>query len=159
MKINEGFTLIELLVTLSVLSIIFCFVLGFNHRFFEKNKIDVLVSQIITSIYSSRNQAINSGRDVTLNPIDVSGDWSAGMILFVDNPSHHYTKQDKLIYTWQWQQSPRLKVVWRGFKSTDYLTFAKTLRRSTVNGHFVILQDGVEVRRIVVNRLGRTASG
>ncbi|OGV51636.1 MAG: hypothetical protein A3F46_08375 [Legionellales bacterium RIFCSPHIGHO2_12_FULL_42_9] len=156
MKINDGFTLIELVVTVSVLAVIFCFVLGFNHAFFVKNKIYVLEKQLINGLHYSRNRAFILGRDVTLNPIEASGDWSAGMILFVDNPRHYYTKQDKLIYTWQWQQSPRLKLVWRGFRSTDYLTFAKTLRRSTVNGHFVILQDGVEVRRIVVNRLGRT---
>lgn len=155
MKKKGGFTLIELVVTISLLVLCFCFIIGFNQHFFEKNKIDILANQVINSIHYSRNMALISGQDLTLNAIDASGDWSAGMILFVDNPTHHYTAQDKLIYHWQWQPTTQLQLVWRGFKSTNYLTFAKTLRRSTVNGHFVILKDGVEMQRIVVNRLGR----
>lgn len=156
MNKKGGFTLVELVVTLSLLVICFCFVVGFNQDFLEKNKIDSLVSQVKNSIYYSRNRALFSGQDVTLNAMDASDDWSGGMLLCVDNPRHHC--QENIIYQWQWKQYPQLKLVWRGFKSTKYLTFSKTLRHSTVNGHFVILKNGIEVRRIVVNRLGRVKS-
>ena len=145
----------ELLLVLSLFALCFCFVFGFNHSFFEKNKRDRLEKEVMNSIDYARESAMISGQDLTLNPIDASDNWSSGMILFVDNVSHHYTEQDKVIYRWQWSSSPHLKLLWRGFQSTKYLIFSNTLRRSIVNGHFVILKDGVEVRRIILNRLGR----
>ncbi len=155
MKNYRGLTLIELLVTLSLLAVS-CFFWGeLSQHFFIKNNIDLLEKKLINSIHYSRNRALISGQDVTLNAAQGSGDWSEGMILFVDNQAHHYTSQDKLIYHWQWPRSSQLQLVWRGFNSSNYITFSKLLRHSTANGHFMILKNGLEVRRIVVNRLGR----
>ena len=155
-----GFTLFELLVVLSIFVIIFLFSWGVNPQFFTKNKIDLLEKQVANSIHYSRNQAMISGQDVTLNALDKSGDWSQGMVLFIDNSTHRYAEGDhaKVLYSWHWQSSPQLRLVWQGFKSKDYLTFSGNLRRSTVNGHFEILQNGVVVRRIVINRLGRVVA-
>ena len=157
MKRNAGVTLFELLVTLTVVAVFFCSVLGYNQYFFEKNQIDLLEKQLTNSIHYSRNRALTSGHDVTLNSLTSSGDWSAGMILFRDNATHHYTGQESVLYHWKWQRLPQLLLVWKGFKSKDYLTFSKTLRRSTVNGHFLILRKGSEVRRIAINRFGRVS--
>ena len=159
-KFLAGFTLFELLVVISILAIIFLFSWGINPQFFIKNKIDLLAKQVVNSIHYSRNQAMISGQDVTLNALDKSGDWSLGMVLFVDNATHRYAEldHDKMLYSWHWQPTPQLRLVWRGFKSNDYLTFSSNFRHSTVNGHFEIMHNGVVVRRIVINRLGRVVA-
>ena len=155
MNQSYGFTFIELMVVLVILAISLSFGVGFNQLFLEKNSVDRLEKQVINSIHFSRNKTLSSGQNLTLNSRVDPSDWSSGMVLFVDNPTHHYCEKDKLVYSWSWKSTPGLKLVWRGFKSDKYLLFSSSLRHSTVNGQFVIIKSGVEVRHIVLNRLGR----
>jgi prepilin-type N-terminal cleavage/methylation domain-containing protein len=153
-----GFTLIELLVTLSIVLVVTSFVVGINHTFISKNKINALVQHVINSIDTARSQALILGQDMTLTARTNARDWSDGMFLFVDNPTHQYQRDDTFIYSWHWQSTPNLQLVWHGFKSTKYLIFSADLSHSTANGHFSIVHDGIEVRRVIVNRWGAVRS-
>lgn len=152
-------TLIELMVVIVLLTACLFFVIQFNQDIILKNKRTVVENQIMNAVRYSRNSALVTGHDVTLNPLAGGQDWSTGMILFVDNKTHHYTGQEKVVYSWQWAEVAPLKVSWNGFKAQDYLIFSRDLRHATVNGHFSIMNKGTEIRRIVLNRLGRVTAG
>lgn len=154
MRKQLAFSLIEILVVLAIIGIGFVFYIPFSSKTLQNNQLEVLENNIINSIQYARTKAMMTGLNLTLNPIAGNMDWSKGMVLFVDNPSHHYSEKDRLIYQWQWQDSP-LQVVWHGFRSANFLVLSATIDDRTVNGHFSILFEQNEVSRLVVNRLGR----
>lgn len=152
-----GLTLIELLLCLGLLTVLLVAGLGFGSQFLAKRQALILEKQLVSVVQYSRHWAQVFHQDVTLNPLAGQNDWSKGMVLFVDNSSHHYSSQVKLIHQWYFNQNRLLRLVWHGFQADDYLMFSKETHRSTVNGHFLILSDGVVLKRLVVNRLGRIA--
>jgi Tfp pilus assembly protein FimT len=98
-----GFTLFESLVYLAVLTILLSFSIPLSHFFYQKNEVEVVAGDVINAILYARNIALKEGTPVTLNPFPISKDWSSGMVLFVDNSSHHYSENDKIIHQWQWR--------------------------------------------------------
>lgn len=153
----SAFTLLECLITLAILSLLFFFCLPFTSTFYSKNEIDVLEKQIVSAVQYSRHMALMMGKDLTLSPFPETGDWSEGMILFVDNKTHHYSPTDQLLYQWHWPLR-QVQVLWHGFRSNDYLIFSAHLTQATTNGHFLIMNGQIEQKKITINRLGRVVA-
>ena len=153
MSKNLGFTLIELLVCLAILSALFFFV-PISSLFYQHNQIEVTCEDIKNAIRYARNVALLKGVPLALTPLPGTSDWSEGMILFIDNPLHQYNAHDELIYQWQWRH-PGIQIEWKGFRSTQYLTFSTLLNESTSNGTFHVFSNHSEQRKLIVNRLGR----
>ena len=152
----KGFTLIEVLLVLALLCLSSFLILGSYQAFLIKKQIDSLEMRLNNMMQFSRNTALEIGHDVTLTPTDPSGNWSKGIVLFEDNDRHQYTGQEKILQHWLFEYSSSIQLQWSGFQSKKYIVFSSNLRHSIANGHFDILNHGVPVRQLIVNRLGTT---
>lgn len=150
---RSGFTLIELLIYSGVLCILLLLSMPLFVDFYQKKRAEIVADDIKSAIRFARNLAFKNDTPMTLNPLSDSQDWSQGMVLFVDNPNHHFTGQDKVVYQWQWNY-PGVRVNWQGFRSNHYITFSPILRQSTANGHFSIATNHKYQNKLIVNRLG-----
>ena len=150
----RGFTLLESLVYLAVLAILLAFSVPLSHFFYQKNEVEVISAEVSNAILYARNMTLKTGTPMTLNPLPATGEWSDGMVLFVDNPTHHFfSDKDEIIHQWQWPYKG-VRVEWHGFRSKDFLTFASLLKQSTTNGHFLIYNKQNYQKKLLVNRLG-----
>lgn len=150
---RSGFTLIEFLIYSGVLCILLLCSMPLILDFYQKKRAEIIADEIKNAIRFTRNLAFKNDAPMTLNPLSDSGDWSQGMVLFVDNPQHQYTNKDKIVYQWQWYY-PGVRVTWQGFRSGHYITFSPGLRQSTANGHFNIATNHQYQKQLIVNRLG-----
>ena len=153
-KHTSGLSFIELLITLSLISIIISFAIGFNQQLLLKHYVVRLEKNLIHAIEYSRHQALLSGHDLTLSALPPDDDWSKGLILFADNPAHRYNQHEKVYYRWHWHHYASLQIEWHGFQSSSYLIFSPQLQHATLSGHFDIVHDGIVIKRIVLNRMG-----
>lgn len=149
----KGFSLFELLVVIAIVATILTFCLPIGSQTLDKNKVALVEKELITGMEYARSMALLIGSNLSLNPL-VNEDWSQGMVLFVDNKTHHLSDKDKVLFQWHWHISP-LQVKWYGFRSSAYLTLSSDLRHAAANGRFVILYQNIEVGHIKVNRMGR----
>ena len=153
MRRCSGFTWIELLTSLAVLAIVLVFGLAAGTGFYQKNRLDLVSDDIKSALRHARLGAFKQDQPLTINPLPGPRGWSEGLVLFPDNPGHHYSATDSLIYQWRWNY-PGITVAWHGFRTRNYLIFSTELRQSTANGYFLIAtQDGYQ-KKLVVNRLG-----
>ena len=90
-------TLTELLLVLSLMSLTLLFLPASNEQLTQKNQRINLENQLTNIIQFSRNMAMAKGQNLAINSLSGDEYWSSGMVLFVDNPSHHYTVKDKLL--------------------------------------------------------------
>ena len=153
-KRSQGLTLIELLVTLSLLSILFFFSTLLTHSFYKKNQFQIISDEIKMAIYTAKMQALMTRDTLVLTPLSGEGDWSHGMLLFVDNGTHHFIPNDPLLHQWHWA-SPDIQISWHGFQSKNYLLFAADIRRSTTNGYFMIKNNLHQQVKLIINRVAR----
>lgn len=158
MKRSDGLTLIELLMYLSVVCVLLLASIPLGSDFYQKKRADMVGDDIKSAIRYSRNMAFKNNVTMTLNPLSESGDWSKGIILFIDNPLHQYTNKNKIVHQWQWNY-PGIQVVWRGFQSNQYITFSPVLRQSIANGQFTIVTSKQYQKGLIVNRLGHVREG
>lgn len=97
-KHQQGFTLPELMVTLSIAAILVTLGTPSYLNFIQKNNALVLANQLVSDLNTARVNALSTGAQVSLCPInDVSaatcGDetkWSNGWVVFKD-PNGQYT--------------------------------------------------------------------
>ena len=150
---HAGFTLIELLICSAVLCILLVLSVPLSLDLYQKNRAEIIAGEIENAVRFARNLAFKNDAPMTLNPLSDSSDWSRGMVLFVDNPQHHFTAHDKIVHQWQWNYSG-VRVTWKGFRSSHYITFSPILRQSTANGQFNIATSRQYQKQIIVNRLG-----
>ena len=153
MLTSRAFTLIELLLSLTLLAILLFFAVPFASSMHEKNQIQVIQDDIRSAIRFAKTQAMISGNNILLTPLPDSNDWSNGMLLFVDNPKHHYTADTQPLQKWQWFSSG-IQVTWKGFQSSHYLLFSADLSKNATNGTFIIRNQSQIRVKLVVNRLG-----
>lgn len=151
--IKKGVTLIELLIYLAIVSSLLIMSVIFGQNFFQRNQIDVLVSEINNAIHYAKNMAMIHGVPIALNPVDSQQDWAKGMVLFIDNKAHHYTEKDTPLYQWQWKNQG-IRVTWEGFRSKEYLVFASNLNQAACNGSFHLMIGQKDVGEIILNRFG-----
>ncbi len=152
----EGFTLLELLAGISLTAIVLCISLPFAPALYKKNKLHVLTDDVKAAIQYAKIQAVMTGEQLALTRLPGAGDWSDGMLLFVDNANHQYTTGAKLLHEWRWQSS-EIQVSWHGFQSQDYLLFSPEMSSSAVNGSFTLTNAMHQQTKLVVNRLGRVS--
>lgn len=153
MEKTKGFTLLELLICLSIMAIIGFFSLSSWRCFQESNEIRIRESSIKEAILYAKQQSFILKKKLVLAGLH-NGDWSTGLILFIDKGDHHYVSSEQLIRQWQWS-STLVHVHWKGFYSKEYLLFAPDFRQSALNGQFEISGEEGGSVILVVNRLGR----
>jgi len=151
---NRGLGLVELLVGLMILSILFFFCMPLGQRLYQNNQLELIKDEITAVVNYAKTMAILNELPLALTPLPGARDWSAGMLLFIDNKEHQYKNKRQLIHQWQWKNQG-IRVSWRGFNSTQHLIFARDLRHSALSGHFII--EGVQGKmiKLTLNRLGR----
>lgn len=151
---NPGFSLIELLTTLVIFGILCGYSLSFFPSLQKKNQLQVMTNEIKQAIHFAKMEALAHAHTVTLTPLSEQKDWSAGMLLFVDNLSHHHVEKSNLIREWHWQH-PGLTVTWHGFESTDYLRFSPDLMTRNANGYFLVEDNAKQRIKLIINRLAK----
>jgi len=153
----RAFTLIELLLSLFLVATILFFTIPFESSLHQKNQVQVIQDDIKGAVRYAKTQALTSGNNLIITPLPYTNDWSNGMLLFIDNATHQYTVDDKLIYEWHWL-SPGIDVGWRGFQSSHYLLFSADASQNAVNGSFSIKSNSKSAVKLVINKLGRIRS-
>jgi type IV fimbrial biogenesis protein FimT/type IV fimbrial biogenesis protein FimU len=96
-NIIQGFTIIELLVTIAVASIIAAIAMPNLNEFLVRMRVDNEVSEMQRLLLTARNNAINTGLNTTVCPLDVdsicTNNW-AGTISVFTNVDGEATKMD-----------------------------------------------------------------
>lgn len=80
-----GFTLIELLITLTIAAVLAAVAVPSVQAFLRNNELSATSSALLTSINTARIEAMKSGRNTMLVPVDNGTDWSRGWVVFVDD--------------------------------------------------------------------------
>ncbi|WP_203454439.1 prepilin-type N-terminal cleavage/methylation domain-containing protein [Legionella sp. MW5194] len=149
---QQAFSLVELLVSLALFTLLLSFYLGMNANNQLKTQLTVAQHRLTQAMHYARNQALVKRSVLILHPME-QGNWAKGMVLFKDPGEHRFNHQE-VVYEWHDPGSP-LTITWSGFHSPDALVFSHTLRHAAANGYFSISYQGVELGRVIINRLGR----
>lgn len=150
---NKGLTLIELIICLLIISITSLFGISSYQSIQEKNQIQIRESILKQAILYSKQQAFVLKKRLVLAGLN-EGDWSSGLILYIDKNDHRYSEPAQLIRQWNFQTSS-VSIQWKGFYSKNHLLFTPDFRQSALNGQFEIAgKEGLR-RVLIVNRLGR----
>lgn len=129
------------------------FYLGMNANNQLKTQVSVAQHRLTQAVQFARNQALVKHSVLILHPLE-QGNWAKGMVLVKDPAEHRFSHQEEVVYEWHDLRSP-LTITWSGFHSPDALIFSHALGHAALNGHFSIGYQGVELGRIIINRLGR----
>ncbi|MBA3536401.1 MAG: GspH/FimT family pseudopilin [Tatlockia sp.] len=151
---NCGLSLLELVAGLVILSILFFFCLPLGLSIYRNNQVEIIKNEISAAVQFARTTAALRGLPLILTPLPQSSDWSAGMILFVDNERHQYSEKTELIHQWQWNYQG-IRINWQGLYSKNYLLFAAEQKHAAASGHFIIQHVQGKSLKITLNRLGR----
>jgi type IV fimbrial biogenesis protein FimT len=90
--VTRGFTLIELLMTLVVAATLAMVAVPTVQTFLRNNELTAASTALLTAINTARSEAMKSGRNAMVVPVDNGTDWSQGWVVFVDNNrSQNYT--------------------------------------------------------------------
>jgi prepilin-type N-terminal cleavage/methylation domain-containing protein len=146
-KRHKAFTLIEVLAGLSIFAILLFFAIPFERSLHQKNRIQIVQDEIRGAVRYARAQAIITGNNIILKPLQDSADWSKGIRMFA-------AANGELIHEWHWN-FPGIHVAWQGFQSSHYLLFSADASQNAVNGSFWIESESQRVVKIVLNKLGR----
>lgn len=151
---HHGFTFLELMIYLVIFTLFLTFSTSVGVSFYQKNQQQTIAEEIKAAIHFAQLQALSTGQNLVLTPLDARNDWSYGMLLFIDNPKHHYDSESKLIHKWQWV-AKSVHVTWQGFQSKRYLLFTPTINNNAVNGYFMIHSPLSNDIKLTINRIGR----
>lgn len=150
----RGFTLVEILITFSIVAILCLFAFPFGQDFLLKNKLSARTEEIVTALHFARSQAALLNQPLVLAPLH--GDWSTGMVLFIDqNNNHTYESDDNRLFQWEWTDND-LQVSWQGMYE-HYLLFTPSELTSVLGGSFYLcpLLSSLKGKKIQMNRVGR----
>lgn len=151
-KSSKGYTLLELLITLTLIAcLLFVSVTAYTYLS-GKNEQQVLIDEITTAVQFARIQALIQKNSVSLAPLDVSLNWSKGMVVNVWSTK---TNKFEKINQWQWNH-PHWHLAWTGARFSDKVIFSNNPVSAMSNGHFTL--TNVQTRQKIVltlNRLGR----
>lgn len=150
----SGFTLLEVITTLLILGIVCCYGLSFLPSLLNKNQMEVVADEIKQAIHIAKIEALINARTVILKPLTEEGDWSSGMALCVEDPSHHVKNDTMLLREWHWRKGV-IRVTWQGFESKQWLRVSPSLAERAVNGQFIVRDNARRQIKLIINRLGR----
>jgi len=149
-----GFTLIELLISLALLGVVLLFTVSLTGSFESKSRVQVIADDVSRAIHYARTEALLRGESLILTRSSNGSSWSEGMMLSVDDGTHHYAPGAKILHEWHWT-SKGITILWHGFNSEKYLLFSSELGKNTTNGHFEITSSFHQKICLIVNRWGR----
>lgn len=124
-----------------------------GHDFITKNSVSTQAETFVSALHYARNQAALKSQTLTLAP--ELGNWSLGMILFVDgNNNYQHDESEPVLFHWKWHD---ISINWHGLY--NYLRFTSTGLESALSGTFTLCPkqqiNTVKGYRIIMNRLGR----
>lgn len=130
-KLQKGFTILELLVSIAIVGILISVAAPKLSEFTVKLRVDNEVSELQRLVLSARNTAINTGRYVTLCPLNGSvcgTNWANELSVFANNDSTLVNNQN-----YDSANEELIKV--KGEVTTgDSLTFSDTIIRFAPTG-------------------------
>lgn len=155
MKIR-GLTLLELVITLAIFTGLV--LIGSKSFIFltQKNERQILINNIKTAVQYSKIQAIIIGKSVYLTPLNLTENWSKGMMLVSFN---EITKKMDVIHQWQWNLR-YWNVNWIGVDSVNRIGLSQSPSHAISNGKFILDNWHTHEKvMITLNRLGRVKIG
>ncbi len=141
---EAAFSLVESLICLSILSIVFYFGIPSLSQLSNNNQLAVIKQDLTNAIRFAKTQAVAENQPLLLRPL-AAGDWSQGVVVM--------TEHLKTIQEWHWE-GMAVHVVWHGFQSS-YLRFSPNINQNTLNGFFLMNNQGNQQIKLIVNRIGR----
>jgi type IV fimbrial biogenesis protein FimT len=167
-KFNQGFTLVELMVTLAVAAIILAIAAPSFSQMIRENRLITTANNLVGNIQLARSEAIRRGVQVTMLPV-VDDDWSQGWNIFTDwNPDNDLSNVSANnacavnVNCFLVQQSALNTSISisTGSKIDNGIRFFPTgemrgIGESTINDTFDICIQGVNVRSVILNTIGR----
>lgn len=83
-KGQDGFTLLELMITVTLLGILAAIALPSFGDLVKSNRITTQANSVVASLHYARNETVNRGVDVRIEPVVTGTDWSAGWRVRID---------------------------------------------------------------------------
>jgi len=81
---GAGFTLVELVVVLAIAAILLGTGVPFLSDLMQRQRLTAAVNDFFSSMNLARSEAIRRGARIDMVPLNVTGDWAKGWIIFVD---------------------------------------------------------------------------
>lgn len=170
---TRGFTLIELMITLVVAATLAMVAIPTVQTFLRNNELTAASTALLTAINTARGEAMKSGRNAMVVPVDNGTDWSQGWVVFVDNNrSQNYTSGTDTLIAQQGPIASYFTVSGNGTAAdaTPYILFDPSGYAKQKNNAFGGLTLNVErndlsgadllnqTRRIIIAQTGRARS-
>jgi len=89
-KLIKGFTIVELLISIAIIGILTAIAGPSLGKFIVQSRVDNAISEIHRLVLTARNSAINSGKNVTLCPLNgttCSSNWHNELSVFINSES------------------------------------------------------------------------
>ncbi|TWX66554.1 GspH/FimT family protein [Colwellia sp. C1TZA3] len=89
-KLITGFTIVELLIGIAIIGILTAIAGPSLSQFIVQSRVDNEISEIHRLVLTARNSAINSGKNVTLCPLNgttCSSNWQSELSVFINSDS------------------------------------------------------------------------
>lgn len=159
---TRGFTYLELLITLVLLCIL-AGIANSSVRIFVANKSgDLALRSLSEFVVLARSEAATNAGIVTLCPTltgsECGGNWSKGMLLFLDRNGDRKINQDDRVLRVKKRENPRGIILWRAFGNRQYLQVEATgfLRHQSGNFSYCDASNDPKLaRQLVINSAGR----
>ena len=166
----RGFTLIELMVTLTIAAALAAVAVPSVQSFLRNNELSAASTALLTGINTARSEAMKSGRNTMVVPVNNGSDWSQGWVVFVDNNrDQSYTSASDTVVSQQRPLTSYFSVGGNGTATgtTPYILFdpsgyvkdkSNNWRALTLNvqrNDFTGADQLEQTRRIMIARTGR----
>lgn len=162
MHTQSGFTLLELMITLLLLSILLVLSMPEFNTLMERQKAELAIRKLATTIELAKSSAIASGTMVTLcrssDGLKCGGKWQDGVLVFTDaNGDREINQQDQLQ---RYITFPFMKgeLKWRAFQNRQYLQITSLGFTRYQNGNFTYCPEDLNpifASQLIINRTGR----
>ncbi len=113
MKYHSGFTLVELMVAIAVLGILSAVALPSFSNLLKSNRMATQANSLIAGFNYARNEAVNRGVNIRVEPVVAGTDWSRGWLVRIDgnNDNDFDDAEDTVIRNYDGVESATLTSV------------------------------------------------
>lgn len=150
---SSGFSLTECLIVLALTTLVLMFSVPLYQHHYWYQRLNQTMQSLQNAVLYARNKAILDKEAILITSANEQ-DWSSGIRVFKDNPTHHYQSGDPIYFQTDWQQL-RIHICWQGFQRQDFLRFTANPQHAALNGHFLVRTPDGQQQRLILNRLGR----
>lgn len=144
-----GFTLYELMISLAIIIITVLISTSFYSNFIQRNILEERLNTLTTAIKFSQNMAIIKQQTLLLKPLSEANGWGKGMQLVCDG-----TMDNRPLRVWRWPINKPIDIKWQGLHKHGLL-FNANLNKSMLSGTFLLQQNKITKKKVIINRLGR----